>query len=465
MKRMISVVLTCTSILLLSACQNMRALLPAGSTSVSGQEPETSFAPVVQVPFEETESFPFPFDEELPIGDKSEGFLMSVDQMLYDYDTMWQILEDNFPFWTAVEQEMGIELQTYREGFRNTLVNIYARQGYITQALFHDAISECLSKFNSVGHLYILPQNFRDTLKYYFADDSSTFGKHYLALLNHEKSEQYYELFQGIRNSYSTQNQQAGDTSQATDAQPSVENVVTVTGEAAPEVVMGYAEDIPYLKCGTFMDWTEETYTAVENFLLAQKDADQMIIDIRGNGGGNSNTWVKGIVPYLTNETLKWNILYGGKSGALNLWLNPDYMAQAVKDDSWKERFPNVSEEKLEGLDFVMETDALVEGESEFDGQVWLLVDESDYSTSDQFAVFSKDTEFATVVGKRTSGNGIGEQPYTMVLPYSGMTIYYESYVGFNEDGTCNGITGTTPDYWAKKGQTALDTCLEMIRK
>lgn len=449
MNKLAPIALACCSMLLLSSCQ----------------EAKPSASSVVQVPFQETESFPFPFDEALPMGKESEGFLMSVDQMLYDYDTMWQLLEDNFPFWTAVEQEMDIDWRAYRDGFRDTLVNIYARQGHITQALFHSAITECLGKFNSVGHLYILPQSFRDTLKEYFAEDSGTFGENYLALLNQEKCEQYYELLQGIYDQYSTQNQQEEGTVPSTGTQPSVEGVVTVTGEAAPQVVMGYAEDIPYLKCGTFMDWTEETYTAVADFLRANQDADHMIIDIRGNGGGNSSTWVKGIVPYLTGETLRWDILYGGKSGALNLWLNPDYMAQAVKDDSWKEHFPNVSEEKLEGLDFVMETAALVEGKSEFDGQVWLLVDQSDYSTSDQFAVFSKDTGFATVVGSRTSGNGIGEQPYAMVLPYSGMMIYYESYVGFNEDGTCNGITGTAPDYTVKKGQTALDLCLEMIQK
>lgn len=448
-KKLVSMILVCCSILMLSSCH----------------EAEPSAAPVVQVPFQETESFPFPFDEALPMGDESEGFLMSVDQMLYDYDTMWQLLEDNFPFWTAVEEEMGIDWRTYRDEFRDTLVNIYARKGYGTQALFHEAISQCLGKFNSVGHLYIMPQSFRDTLKDYFADDSSTFGKNYLALLNDEKSERYYALLQGILNPYPTQNQQEEGTSQATAVQPSVEDVVTVTGEAAPEVVMGYAKETPYLKCGTFMDWTEETYTAVADFLRANEDADHMIIDIRGNGGGNSSTWVKGIVPYLTDETLRWDILYGGKNGALNLWLDPDYMAQAVTDDAWKEQFPNISEEKLEGLDFVMETEASVEGKSEFDGQVWLLVDQADYSASDQFTVFSKDTGFATVVGTRTSGNGIGEQPYAMVLPYSGMMIYYESYVGFNEDGTCNGITGTTPDHWVKKGQTALDVCLELIKK
>ena len=90
MNKLAPIALACCSMLLLSSCQ----------------EAKPSASSVVQVPFRETESFPFPFDEALPMGEENEGFLMSVDQMLYDYDTMWQLLEDNFPFWTAVEQEM-----------------------------------------------------------------------------------------------------------------------------------------------------------------------------------------------------------------------------------------------------------------------------------------------------------------------------------------------------------------------
>lgn len=444
MNRLASIAVACScSMLLLCSCQSS----------------QPSVGAVVQEPFQETESFPLPFDEALPVGDEGEGLLMSVDQMLYDYDTMWQLLEDNFPFWTAIEQEMGVDWRTYRDGFRDTLVNIYARQGYITQALFHSAITECLGEFRSVGHLYIMPQSFRDTLEEFFAEDSSAFGKNYLALLQHEKSERYYELLQDIMGHASS----AEGNTQSADVEPSVEDMVTVTGEADPEVVMGYVEEVPYLKCGTFMDWTQETYDAVADFLQAQEGADHLIVDIRGNGGGNSSAWMEGIAPYLTDETIRWDVLYGGKRGALNLWLNPDYMEQAAKDETWKQRFPNVSQEKLEGVDFVMETYAIIEGTSAFDGQVWLLVDGGNYSATDQFAAFSKSTKFATLVGTQTSGNGIGAQPYAMVLPYSGMMIYYESYVGFNEDGTCNGIFGTTPDYWATGGQTALERCMEMI--
>lgn len=468
MKQFISVALTVSTVLLLCACQSpgtMSSTTPQEEDfPISTQGPAISFAPVTQIPFEETESFPFPFEEGLPIGDPNEGFLMSVDQMLYDYDTMWQLLEDNFPFWTAVEQEMGIDWRAYKEQFRNDLMDTYSRKGYITQAQFHDAVLQCLSKFNSVGHLYILPQSYRDSLIDILADSSGTFEKNYLALLSNAKSEQYYELFQGIRDYYSTENEQAGENYQPSDAQLPVPDAVTVTGKATSGIVMGYVQDIPYLKCGTFMDWTEETYATVSDFLTACEDADHIIIDIQGNGGGSTNAWFEGIVPYLTGETLRWDMLYGGKGGALNLWLNPGYMEQAVKDDSWKEDFPNVSVEKLEGLDFVMEPYALVEGKSEFNGQVWLLVDEANYSASEQFVAFSKGSGFAALVGVRTSGNGIGGQPYTIVLPYSGLMIYYEAYIGFNEDGTCNGIVGTTPDHWTKEGQTALDTCLELIK-
>ena len=132
MNKLAPIALACCSMLLLSSCQ----------------EAKPSASSVVQVPFQETESFPFPFDEALPMGKESEGFLMSVDQMLYDYDTMWQLLEDNFPFWTAVEQEMDIDWRAYRDVFRDTLVNIYARQGHIRPSFLSGRTWTCLSLYS-----------------------------------------------------------------------------------------------------------------------------------------------------------------------------------------------------------------------------------------------------------------------------------------------------------------------------
>jgi len=101
---------------------------------------------------------------------------------------------------------------------------------------------------------------------------------------------------------------------------------------------------------------------------------------------------------------------------------------------------------------------------SSFSGSVWLLVDENNFSAADGFAHFAKYSEFATVVGRRTGGIGVGLQSYVMILPNTGAAIYYEAHIAFNSDGTTNGIIGTMPNIEIQQGQNALEVVLEMIQ-
>ena len=96
--------------------------------------------------------------------------------------------------------------------------------------------------------------------------------------------------------------------------------------------------------------------------------------------------------------------------------------------------------------------------------KIWVLIDQGNYSAADNFAYFCKETGFATLVGTTTRGNGIGFQPAAMALPYSGLMIYYEQYLSYNPDGTCNGTRGTLPDIVASPGQTPLLACWQAIQ-
>ena len=61
-------------------------------------------------------------------------------------------------------------------------------------------------------------------------------------------------------------------------------------------------------------------------------------------------------------------------------------------------------------------------------------------------AMFSKHSGFATLVGRKTGGDGIGTDPVYIILPNS-------------EEA------GTKPDIISPEGESPLDTCLEEIRK
>ncbi|MGL5748911.1 MAG: S41 family peptidase, partial [Paraclostridium sp.] len=84
---------------------------------------------------------------------------------------------------------------------------------------------------------------------------------------------------------------------------------------------------------------------------------------------------------------------------------------------------------------------------SKFEGNIYLLVDKVVYSSSESFAIFCKDTGFATIIGERTGGDGGGIDPIMFDLENSGLLVKISSDMYLTDDGTCNEEFKTTPDY------------------
>ena len=80
---------------------------PSQSESVPSKQLPPA-PPVCEVEFTQTDSFPRPFEDELLL-DEERGLLLSTEQALYDYDTMWLLLEENFPYLKVIKAELGID--------------------------------------------------------------------------------------------------------------------------------------------------------------------------------------------------------------------------------------------------------------------------------------------------------------------------------------------------------------------
>lgn len=455
--------------LLLCACQ-----APANTGDTAGGLPSETIEgeapavpPVCETAFTETDSFPLPFEEELPV-DEEEGILLSAGQALYDYDTMWVLLEENYPYFDAIREELGISSQEVKTRYRARLVSL-ADSGYIAQREFTHIIDSCLKEFLMVGHLYVISPAFRQTILDAFQDSDRPIDQTILELADCRKVEAYYTRLEEI----------AGDVSEPSSADTApqrpyspMNTAKSITRRIAPDISAGYADDIPYLSIPTFSGWTEDTYTGLSEFLCENSGQDHLIIDIRGNTGGSELSWSQGIAAPLISEDLTWHLLFGVKTGALNLAMipfldHPNDMFDVYQDDSWKIDFPLIADSRFRHVDLLLKTTKTVHADGSAHAsfkKIWVLVDEECYSAADSFAYFCKEAGFAALVGTATGGNGIGGQPTVMALPYSGLLILYDPYLSFNPDGTCNGMTGTAPDIVPAPGQTALDACLQAIQ-
>ena len=486
--------LTVCLALLLCACQGPAdtetpaANLPPETGEVEPAVPDTppedpapalpSAPPVCQVPFTETESFPLPFDEELLV-DEEKGLLLSAGQALYDYDTMWTLLEENFPYFAAIEKDLGVSSQEVKARHRAELVS-ETEDGYITQRAFLQRIDACLKEFYSVGHLFVISPNRRQILFDVFQNIDNPVGQKILELASSKKAETWYTHWENMPQELPKEPLKEASSESSSANRPTVIVNPFATPKAAitrnidldTGVRAGYVEDIPYLSIPTFGGWTEDTYEGIAAFLNENSGQDHLIIDICGNGGGDTLAWTQGIVAPLITEELTYNMLLGAKTGALNLAMvpflnNPEEAFHVYRDDSWKKDFPLIVDGSFQEVDLLLRSTSSISPSNSTHAtfkKIWVLIDQGNYSAADNFAYFCKETGFATLVGTTTRGNGIGFQPAAMALPYSGLMIYYEQYLSYNPDGTCNGTRGTLPDIAASPGQTPLQACWQAIQ-
>lgn len=471
--------ITACMLLLLCACQspantedtandlppeNVEIETPA-SDSPTEEEPAAPLPlapPVCEIAFTETESFPLPFEEELLV-DEEEGILLSAGQALYDYDTMWELLEENYPYFDVIKQELGISSRVAKTRYRAKLVSL-ADDGYISQEAFINTVTDCLNEFQKVGHLFVILEGQYRTLCNAFCGVEFELYKNMCALLHSSKTAALYTNFPKQQ----TAHDKNSDHSETLQVENIEEAKVLQDG-----ITLGYADNIPYLRIPVFNNWSTKTQTAISDFFDTIAEEEHLIIDIRGNPGGNTAVWAQDLGSFLTSERILFSFLVAAKPGPLNLALNPALCTDQsgyhpYSDASWRTDFPTIPLNALESYDVVVKATVSMGGDASqtpiFHSKIWVLIDKKCYSAADTFAYFCKSTGFATLVGEQTGGNGIGAQPYVMALPYSGLLVYYEPYLSFNLDGTCNGIMGTSPDVIPDAGQTALEACVAAIQ-
>ena len=59
--------------------------------------------------------------DEYMLVDETKSLILSVEQALYDYDTMWLLLEENFPHLNAIQTELGIDWRQVKENYRQEM--------------------------------------------------------------------------------------------------------------------------------------------------------------------------------------------------------------------------------------------------------------------------------------------------------------------------------------------------------
>ena len=438
-------------LLLLSACQKSDSA-PKEDTMPEKQGEEQKEE---EIPLEPVESFdPASYTNAM---------------MLEDYDFFWTTLEENCAPLGALREVAGADLDQWKAEYRQ---KVAALQDGDAEGFFN-TMGEISLRFSGAAHIQVVKPSLYSR---YMGGGSEWESDTQKQLLQSDKVRAFYQWAETL-----SQYQQGGqsssaaqeETQEAIDQQISEKLNLYRQGDTAVAMVRGfdfYGE--------------ESNNTAVkmlQDFCLENLDAQDFIIDLSRNSGGNAYIWTEGFAPLFVGKTLTCPMVAAYKNGSVNVQMwdgwpenNPEVELQELSSLS-TEDYPKLNMASLEGCDGVAVSTATIDyteeenpnGE-EFEGRLWILTDGENMSSAEMMVQYLKGEDFCTLVGKQTAGvSGIMANPANMYapMPNCGMLVRFGAFYFLNEDGTCNDLEGTHPDIEIESGETAMQRCLKEIKK
>jgi len=350
---------------------------------------------------------------------------------LADYDALWETLEENYPFFPVLEAN-GIDVSGVRQTYRSYAEN--------TQTIeqFMDILDRMFAQLRCFAHLSLIHRDRYDLLM------------HSIDLRDPEQFEPWRQVLE------------APATIQTYSELP-VEQAES--NPDAPAVVCEYYPEIDaaYFRISKMdLHGAERDRDVVTDYLAQLPPVAHVIFDVTGNPGGSTRYW----------EQVLLQPFGGSWQAEVRLY----YQDTPQNHQYYGGQLLPVEQEPLPG--FAVELDAKYYQDAEWnydfgtaslgngsDAKRWVLIDGQGYSATEHFAAFCKLTGWATLVGERTAGDGLGGQPLLLAMEHTGLLVHFSTAMVENPDGSLNAAQGVLPDHVClpKMDMTPLELCLELI--
>ncbi|MFX0094832.1 MAG: S41 family peptidase [Candidatus Hodarchaeota archaeon] len=209
-----------------------------------------------------------------------------------------------------------------------------------------------------------------------------------------------------------------------------------------------YPEDkVGYLQIGSMAN-PSDYHSQIMSFYQSIADYNHLIIDIRGNAGGNDNFWLEEIVFPLLKEQTDLSVYYAFNDKAI--YSHKFRELNNVTEIVSKADFDYLPPETLSDDVKIYNKSYSIPVQPNtvaFNGSISVLTDKIIYSSSETFAAFCKITGFAKLYGTSTGGDGIGDKTY-FTLPNSKLVICFSYILGLFPSGYANEEIHTPPDVY-----------------
>ena len=369
------------------------------------------------------------------VGEEQLKTDFTIEELLADYDQLWDIMDNSYPFLPVLE-ERGVGLEDlHRENRALIGSRVTDLKG------FYWLLGDMFHRMENLAHLEVVSADIFKTYQsladqYDLPDKALVFDPQTRVTYSYLGADDKTDLY--------AQN-------------------VPVKTDYFPEVSAAYFR---FPSFGTSI--INKDNSLISECIAALPDVKHIIIDITGNAGGNTDYWQYTIVSVFA-ERYEWKNLSFVRITPLSA---PFYhnnclqLISALPDGFEKPDFVNAF-----GMTHYA-AGSETYPKADYTGRQitaplrrWLLVDEGVFSAAESFAGFCKNTGWATLVGRITRGDGARVRGPIMVrLNNTGLLARFTVESAVNEDASPNAVTGTIPDYPCKPNESPLETCLRLIR-
>lgn len=375
---------------------------------------------------------PSPYPIFAPI-DKQE--MLTNEEFIEDFDFMYETLMSYYPYFDVNKKVHKIDWLENRAIYRDKVSQCK------TGEEFYEIMNYILSDLHN-GHTHLLGTDYG--LQYYVL---------YKSMPRFDWRVHMAKIFEKprVQARYAVTNENIDKILEAqANYEPKKTNDRNVTiGDVIPKKA-GYIAIKQMITPDLSLPSFKAEYEIIKSYLEKVKDYPILIIDIRQNGGGNSNYWSEFLMPLIVDRSYSQKTYTFIKEGPLFSKIRRQSGFKKLTNDIILGfNFPGGTFNMIKDFSyFGSHTGKVVPHKDsiKFKGKIYFLVDKHVYSSSEKLASFAKESKLATLVGERTGGDGIGSDPMLVDLPNSGYILRFSKEMGVTEKGSINELDQTEPD-------------------